>query len=415
MMPSMFLVHQKFSCAAINDIAGEVSGAFTQAALQCEIKAGQKIAVAVGSRGIANISTIVRCAINELKRLGADPFIVPAMGSHGGATAAGQTKVLASLGITAEQTGVPVVSSMEVILLGQTPDGVPVYLDKSAAEAEGIFLINRIKPHTDFDAPVESGLIKMIAIGLAKHKGCVAIHTHGLAKYIPQAADIVINKTNIIGGLAIIENSREKTEQLEVIRGSQLIRREPELLAKAKKLMARLPFQQLDLLIVRTMGKTISGTGMDTNVIGRQRVEGLPEPGNIAIKRIVVLDLMDDSYGNALGIGLADFTTQKLVDKIDFKTMYANVISTGYLERGKIPIYLSTEQETIETALKTIGPVKPQDAHICVIRNTLEMEELVVSASLLPAIQKQDNLEVIQEIGPLSFSDKGVMQLFFGN
>lgn len=415
MLPNMFLVRQKFEGNSIDNIADGVHEAFVQVDLESEVKKGQRIAVAVGSRGIANISAIVQSVVNELKLLGAEPFIVPAMGSHGGATAEGQEQVLMSLGVTAEKIGVPIVSSMEVELIGQTADGVPVYLDKSAFESEGIFLINRIKPHTDFDAPVESGLIKMIAIGLAKHKGCVTIHTHGLAKYIPQAAEAVLKKGVIIGGLAIIENSKEKTAHLEVIKAKQLLIKEPQLLEKAKKLMARLPFKELDFLIVRAMGKTISGTGMDTNVIGRQKVEGLPEPDSIKIKRIAVLDLMDNSYGNALGIGLADFTTKGLVDKIDFKAMHANVISTGYLERGKIPIYLDTERETIETALKTIGPVKPEKATICVIRNTLELEELVVSESLLPVVQTLENVEVIHSIGPLPFSNNGVLQLFYGS
>ncbi len=412
MAVTMYKVRQHFNGESIADIPGRVKDEFAKTNLQGVIKPGSKIAVAAGSRGIANIAEIVKAAVAELKNLGAEPFIVPAMGSHGGATAEGQKKVLNSLGITEEEMGAPIRSSMEVIQVGTNEEGVPVYLDKNAAESDGIFVINRVKAHTDFDAPIESGLVKMIAIGLGKHKGCVALHTHGLATNIPKAAAIVLKQGFVLGGLAILENSKEETTYLEVVKAQDFLIREKELLKKAKTLMAKLPFKALDVLVVKTMGKAISGTGMDTNVLGRLRVEGLPEPDDIKIKRVVVLNLANNSYGNALGVGLADLTTKRLVDSIDFDAMYANVISTSFLERGKIPIYLPTDKEAIDTAIKTAGPVTEENIRLCIIKNTLELEELIVSESLLSELQALPHLEVVEKIGDIPYSDMKELNLF---
>lgn len=401
---NLFKVKQDFKSTEIDDISLTISQEFKKAILAGRIKPGSKIAIAVGSRGIANISEIVKSVIAEFKRINVNPFIVPAMGSHGGATAEGQLKVLNSLGVTEENVGAPLHSSMDVVELGKIDGVVPLYFDKFAAEADGIFLINRVKPHTDFGGPLGSGLIKMISIGLGKHKGCVTLHAYGLSKYIPMAAKMLLEKVNILGGLAIVENSKEETAHLEFVKSEEMFDKEKILLQMAKSQMARLPFKDLDVLIVKTIGKTISGTGMDTNVIGRLKVEGLPEPGELRIKRIVVLDLANNSYGNALGIGLADLTTKRLVDKIDFRTMYANVISTGYLERGKIPIFLENEKEAIETALNTIGPIPVEKARICIIKNTLELEEFYVSASLVEELRENRNATIVEDIGQIAFA-----------
>ncbi|AET69713.1 Uncharacterized conserved protein (DUF2088) [Desulfosporosinus orientis DSM 765] len=410
---NLFKVKQEFNSTRIDDISLTISQEFEKADLADRLKPGSKIAVAVGSRGIANISDIVKSVIKELKKLNVCPFIVPAMGSHGGATAAGQLKVLNSLGVTEKKVGVPLHSSMEVVRLGEIDGAVPLYFDKLAAEADSVFVINRVKPHTDFGGPLGSGLIKMISIGLGKHKGCVALHTHGLSKYIPVAAKLLLEKVNILGGLAIVENSQEETAHLELVKSGEMFEKEEKLLEMAKSQMARLPFKDLDVLIVKSMGKAISGTGMDTNVIGRLKVEGLPEQGELQIKRIVALDLAGNSYGNALGIGLADLTTKKLVDKIDFKPMYANVISTSYLERGKIPIFLDTDKEAVETALKTIGPRGVEKARICIIKNTLELEEFYVSASLVEELRENRNITIVEEIGQIPFAEDSQDLLLF--
>ncbi|MDR7869085.1 MAG: lactate racemase domain-containing protein [Sporomusaceae bacterium] len=408
MFPVMYEVKQKLGGPQEPDIAAAVAREFVRRDMRSRIISGQKVAVAAGSRGIANIAAIVAAVIGEFKKLGAVPFIVPAMGSHGGATAEGQAKVLKQLGIDEATMGAPVVSSMEVVEIGKTPGGVPVYLDKAAAEAEGVFVVNRVKPHTDFNGNVGSGLTKMVAIGLGNHQGCVTLHTHGLTANIPLAAKVAIDAGRVVGGLAIIENSHEQTAMLRLLLPDEFLTEEPDLLAEARRMMARLPVEDIDVLIVKEMGKNFSGTGMDTNVLGRMRVEGELEPESPRIKRVVVLDLSDKSYGNALGIGLADLTTRRLVDKIDHAAMYTNVLSTSYLERGKIPIFLERDQDAISAALRAIGPVPSAMARVCVIKNTLELETLYVSAALkaelghLPATP----------VGALPFTDAGELKLY---
>jgi hypothetical protein len=408
MFPVMYEVKQKLGGPQELDIAAAVAREIVRRDMRSRIIPGQKVAVAAGSRGIANIAAIVAAVIGEFKKLGAAPFIVPAMGSHGGATAEGQAKVLKQLGIEEATMGAPVVSSMEVVEIGKTPGGVPVFLDKAAAEAEGVFVVNRVKPHTDFNGNVGSGLTKMVAIGLGNHQGCVTLHTHGLTANIPLAAKVAINAGRVVGGLAIIENSHEQTAMLRLLLPDEFLTEEPDLLAEARRMMARLPVEDIDVLIVKEMGKNFSGTGMDTNVLGRMRVEGEREPETPRIKRVVVLDLSDKSYGNALGIGLADLTTRRLIDKIDHAAMYTNVLSTSYLERGKIPIFLERDQDAISAALRAIGPVPSAMARVCVIKNTLEMETLYVSEALkaelghLPATPA----------GALPFTDAGELKLF---
>ncbi len=408
MFPVMYEVKQKLGGPQELDIAAAVAREFVRRDMRSRIIPGQKVAVAAGSRGIANIAAIVAAVIGEFKKLGAAPFIVPAMGSHGGATAEGQAKVLKQLGIEEAAMGAPVVSSMEVVEIGKTPGGVPVFLDKAAAEAEGVFVVNRVKPHTDFNGNVGSGLTKMVAIGLGNHQGCVTLHTHGLTANIPLAAKVAIDAGRVVGGLAIIENSHEQTAMLRLLLPDEFLTEEPDLLAEARRMMARLPVEDIDVLIVKEMGKNFSGTGMDTNVLGRMKVEGEREPETPRIKRVVVLDLSDKSYGNALGIGLADLTTRRLIDKIDHAAMYTNVLSTSYLERGKIPIFLERDQDAISAALRAIGPVPSAMARVCVIKNTLEMETLYVSEALkaelghLPATP----------VGALPFTDAGELKLF---
>lgn len=408
MFPVMYEVNQHLGGPQEKNIVAAVAREFARRDMRSRVRSGQKVAVAAGSRGIANIAAIVAAVVSEFKKLGAAPFIVPAMGSHGGATADGQAKVLKQLGIEDATMGVPVVSAMEVVEVGQTSTGVPVYLDKAASEAEGIFVVNRIKPHTDFNGDVGSGLTKMVAIGLGNHQGCVTLHTHGLTANIPLAAKVVIDQLRILGGMAIMENSHEQTAMLRLLLPDEFLTQEPGLLAESRNMMARLPVEEIDILIVKEMGKNFSGTGMDTNVLGRMRVEGEREPETSRIKRVVVLDLSDKSYGNALGIGLADLTTRRLVDKIDHTAMYTNVLSTSYLERGKIPIFLENDRDAISAALRTIGPVAPSNARVCVIKNTLELETIYVSEALKEELGRLGPTPV----GQLTFTEAGELQLF---
>jgi len=369
------------------------------------INPNDKIAITVGSRGIDNIDKLVISVVDKVKECGGKPVIIPAMGSHGGATAEGQIKVLKTLGITEDKVGAQILSSMKVEKIGITQNKAPVYLDKNALNCDGIILMNRVKAHTDFRGDYESGLMKIMAVGLGKHAGCSTMHRYGLSNTIPQAARIILEEAPILFGIAIVENALDKTEIIKAIPKDEIASKEPELLKKSKSLMPTLPFLKLDLLIVYEMGKSISGTGMDTNVLGRFKVRGVEEPKFPDYKKIAVLNLRDDSYGNALGVGLADLTTRRLVDSIDYKAMYANVIPTSFLERGKIPVILENDFELVNTALKTIGPIENENSKIVIIKNTMELEEFYVSSALVPEIEEESNLEYISDFGEWEFED----------
>lgn len=315
----------------LKDIPGKVNEILSP--VKAKIKSGDEIAVAVGSRGISNIDRITKTTVEVLKSYGARPFVVPAMGSHGGATAQGQTAVLASYGITKETVGVEIRSSMETVYLGdiESPKRVPVYMDKHAYSAKGIVVINRVKVHTDFHGPHESGIVKMLVIGLGKQAQAEAIHRYGangLRDLIPDATKKVIETGKILAGIASLEDGQENTADLIYSEPEDFFQVDHDTLIRCRELMAKLPFDRIDLLLVDLMGKEISGTGMDTNVIGRIRIEG-QENKKPDCHRIVVLDLTEKSHGNALGIGLADITTRRLADKIDWDITNANVIPSG--------------------------------------------------------------------------------------
>lgn len=405
-------IKQKFNTAKIGNIEEEIYEQFNSIDATRNIKQGMKIAVTAGSRGIANIDMIIFSVCKYLKEAGGEPFIVPAMGSHGGATAEGQINVLKKLGITEETMGVPIISSMEVMELGRTSNNAPVYMDKNAYYADGIVVVNRVKPHTDFRAKTESGLLKMISVGLGKEKGARSMHSHGLSSTIPEAAKISIKKASIMMGLAITENAKEETWKLEAIYPESFEKREAELLLEVQNNIPRLPSDVLDVLVVGEIGKMFSGTGMDTKVIGRMKILGEEEPEIPAIKKIVAADLADSSYGNALGIGLADITTKKLVDAIDFEATYANTIPTTYLERSKIPVTMKNDKHAIEVALSTIGDVDPDKVKMAIIKNTLDIQELYVTSDVLTDIDS-DKIEIMCEDVPLTFDNEGNLALSF--
>ncbi len=339
-----------------------------------------------------------------------DYLSLTAMGSHGGATAEGQLHVLDTLGITEESMGCPIESSMEVVQLGSTESGVPVYFDKYAYSLDGIVVVNRVKPHTDFDSDIESGLTKMIAVGLGNQKGCSTMHSHGLRKSIPESAKVTIEKANILFGLGIIENAMDETCKLKALLPEDFEIEEKKLLREAKETIPRLPIDELDVLVVEEMGKMISGTGMDTKVLGRIRVQGEKEPLKPVIKKVVVLDLANNSYGNALGIGLADVTTKKLVDSIDFEATYANIISTTFLERGKIPVTVSNDKNAIIVGLNTVGNVSAQDVKIGIIKNTLDLKEMYLSEGAIKDTDKS-RIRIIRSGVKLMFDTDGNLKL----
>ena len=409
--PEMYRVRQVFDAPRVGNLEETLNREIASIRAGDLIRPGARIALTAGSRGIAHIDHILRHLVQTVRQKGGHPFLLPAMGSHGGGTSVGQVEVLKSLGVTEESTGAPIVSSMDVVEIGKSRFGFPAMVSKPAAEADGIIVVNRIKPHTEFEGPIESGLIKMMAIGMGKHRGCFEVHKqavqYGYRDVIPEIGGVILSKLPILFGLGIVENIYDETAVIRAVLPSRFVEEEKELLSLAKKLMARLPFDKIDVLIVDQMGKNISGTGIDTNVIGRIMFIGEREPEKPKITRIVVLDLTEASHGNAVGIGLADYTTQRLVKKLDLSALATNAITAMTPEKGRIPIAMPTDQAAVDAALDTIGSIPPQEARVVHIRNTLEMGELEVSKAFLPEMEGRTDLEVRKQLGPLSFDVTG--------
>lgn len=372
----------------------------------------ERVAITAGSRGIANMPEIVRACGDAIREFGGDPFVMPAMGSHGGATAEGQRDVLASYGITREGVGMPIISSMEVQQIGCV-DEMPVYMSTTALEADHVLLVNRVKPHTDFRGRIESGLAKICAIGLGKQRGAQTIHsygTRGLVELMPSAARCIIQKTGkVLGGLAILENPRDETADVQFVEPDGIGTADEEALQqRAKNMIGRLPFDQLDVLVVDEMGKNISGTGMDTNVIGRMFVPGVAEDERPKVTAIVVLDLTEESHGNAVGLGLADFTTEQLVAKVDWQATYMNgyTSGTGGLLRGRLPTVMKNDRAAIATAIRMCGQPDPARLRLARIRNTLQVMDIQFSSSLLEDADAA-HVEIMGSPKPMQFDATG--------
>jgi len=399
-LPRMIKVRQKFASEHIMNVEQAIRQELEQEKIKSLVTPGQSVAVAVGSRGINNLSKIVKVTINYLKELGAVPFIVPAMGSHGGATAQGQLAVLHGYGVTEQEMGVPIKSSMEVTLLGSTPKGIPVYVDKNALAADMVVVINRIKPHTGFRGPIESGICKMLAIGLGKHVGCSRLHQEGRSDFssvLVSVAETFLAKANFGFGLAIVENAFDQTALVKAVVKEELLTEEQRLLSKAKNLLPALLLSKIDVLLVEQVGKDISGPGMDPNIIGRHsaltEVSGYNGP---MIERIVVLDLSEGTHGNATGIGTADFITRKVLDKIDFTATYANQIAARNPAGGRIPITMETEREALIAAIKCCRNINENGPCIVRIKDTLHLSEIWMSENMLPLIAGNKLLEIIE-------------------
>ena len=398
--PPMARVRQKFDAAKLADIPGAIHNEFLRPEIRERVKPGHIIAVGCGSRGIANISVIAIAVINELKALGAKPFIFPCMGSHGAATAEGQKKVLETYGITEASTGVSIRATMETTIVGHLEDGTPVHMDKYASEAEAIVVINRIKPHTGFRGATESGLTKMLAIGIGKITGAATYHTHGMDRFselLPQIREVNISQRNVIFGVGIVENAYDETAYIEIVPAEKLKTREPDLQAMAKKQMPQLFFDDIDVLIIDEMGKNISGAGFDPNITGRNR-RNVKWQDTPRVKKIVVLGLTRVSQGNATGIGSADVITMRLYKELDVASTYANVITSMNLDGGAIPIVMNNDHDAIALAVKTVVRVKPDDCRIVRIRNTLHLGEIEVSASLIDEVRRQPERFGIAEL-----------------
>lgn len=410
--PKMALVAQRIATPRLEDVPRAIRAEIARLGVAARLTPGMRIAITAGSRGITGLPVILATVVGEMKRYGAAPFLVPTMGSHGGATAEGQSELLNALGVSEEAVGCPIRSSMDTVQIGRTPEGIPVFLDKLAAEADGIIVVGRVKAHTDFAGPVESGLMKMLTIGLGKHQGAIAAHRHALQLTFPvvitSVGREVIRSARLLFGLGVVENAYDQTSEVAAIWPQDFEEVEKSLLVRAKALMPRLPFAKLDILVVDQIGKEISGAGLDPNIIGR-----LPrnEPGfaSPVITRIVVRDLSERSHGNGIGIGMADFTTRRFVEKFDPRPTYINTITSGVPDKARIPITGETDREVIEWAFQTIGAVEPQRARVVRIQNTLHVERFFASEALLPEILADDHLEILGDWAPFAFDEAGTL------
>lgn len=381
--PRLSELHCLRRAPCLQDIESRIHECFES--FSPRLQAGSRIGIAVGSRGIASLSRVIRSMVSELKAHGVLPFVIPAMGSHGGATAEGQKEILAGYGITEEALGIPVLSSMKTRELAPAADGTRVYISEDAASSDGVILVNRIKPHTDFHGTYESGLMKMSVIGLGKHDQSLEIHSYGvqgLRNRIESAARVVLGSGFVLAGLAIVENAEEETARLELIPAQDIPQAEPKLLELARSLMPSLPFEDIDLLLVDEMGKNISGVGMDPNIIGRIRVRGQPEPESPRITSIAVFGLTAESHGNALGVGLADVTTRRVLAEIDYSATLANAVTSGFFERAKLPLAAPTARLAVDYGLRAASIREPDRARIVRIKNTLSLSSVYISKPL---------------------------------
>ena len=411
-LPRVQLVRQITPPTPVTDVPAAVRQQWLTSKTAKRIKPGMRIAVGCGSRGLANYLTLAKATVDALKELGAKPFVVAAMGSHGGATSEGQRELLASYDIDEAHLGVPVVTDMDAVTIGTNSWGQPVWWDKNALAADGVVTVSRIKPHTDFRGKIESGIVKMLVIGLGKQRGADQVHsfgTRGLRDMIPESGKVILEKTPFLGGLATLENAKEETAHVEVVDRDDLYDREPVLLEQASKLMGRLPFKGMDVLVIGETGKNYSGAGMDPNVIGRMLVEATPEAetNDPRIVRIAVLDVSPESHGNATGIGLADITTTRAIASIDMIPFRMNNFTARSLWRSKIPFSFDTDREVMERCLETCWQPEYDKVKFCVIPNTLEVAEVWVSAPLAADVQGDPHLEFVGDPIALPLDARG--------
>ncbi|MEM9223769.1 MAG: lactate racemase domain-containing protein [Pseudomonadota bacterium] len=406
-LPDMVPVRQIFDDTHIADLETHLAHLFAASALSDRVKPGETVALGVGSRGLAHLPALVRATVDALKSAGALPFLVPAMGSHGGATAEGQVKLLAGLGVDEASAGCPIRSSMETVEIGRLDGGLAVLMDKLAMSADHIAFINRVKPHTSYSGAYESGLAKMLAIGLANHHGAEACHAEGfgaMARNVEAIARMKLTRAPILFGLATVENPYDRIARAELVFGEEMMAREPALLEEARTQMPRLLFGPLDVLVVDTMGKEFSGTGMDPHITGKA---GTPfvHPTQ-STSRLVVLDLSLKSGGNATGLGLADICTQALFGKIDFRSFYANHLTSTVMTGAKVPMMMASSRMAVQAAIKTCNAPEPARPQVVRIPNTLHIEHVEVCQSLVETMGKGSAIDVLGEPRPWSFDDE---------
>ena len=410
--PEIFRIRQKFDRPVVEDIPSEVASELSRLNLDTTIQPGQSVAITAGSRGIANIHIIIKSIVDHLKGLGAEPFVVPAMGSHGGATAEGQQGIVEGYGITEDYVGCPIRSSMETVIVCDAKEGFPVHFDKNAYGANHVVVCGRVKPHTTFVGDIESGLMKMMLIGLGKYEGAKTYHRaikdHSFGQIVRSVAKEVLSKCRIVAGLAIVENGYDETARITAVGPNEFEEREKELLVLAKQWMPRLPFKQADLLVVDQIGKNISGSGMDSNVVGRKFLEHRAGDDEWPkVRTIFLRGLTEETHGNATGIGMAEFALTRAVDAMDVAITRRNCITGGSPTGAMIPLHYQTDKEVLEATLPEMGLTAVPDTKVMWIHNTLEVSELECSVAYLNEARQSNEIEILSEPRPLPLDNAG--------
>ena len=405
--PLIRCVYQNIKTPRIADLEGELRGKLNEFGLKNSIKPNDTVAITAGSRGINHIDTILKTLVDYLKELKASPFIFPAMGSHGGGTAEGQLQILTDYGITEKAIGCPIKASMDVVEIGESEFGTPVYLDKYASLADKIIIVNKINSHSEFVGDVESGISKMCLIGIGKHEGAKTYHRiidrFSWQRVSKSILKVVLNKAPIVCGIAVVQNINNEPAQLHVLHPDDFLTKEPILLRNYKELTEHIPFKEIDLLIVDEMGKNIFGAGMDTNITGKK------EGSSMQIRWVFVRDLTDESHGNAQGVGLADFTTKKLVDKIDYEKMYTNALTALRTDSPKLPIFLKNDKEVLNAIFDMMSEKERSNFRIVWIKNTLELRKIIVSKYFFDQVESRDNLSFIGNEEQIKFDTDGFL------
>ncbi|MFW6121123.1 MAG: lactate racemase domain-containing protein [Petrotogales bacterium] len=407
----LYKINRNVAARKVTNIPQNIEQELKKINLKNKIGKSDQVAITAGSRGIANISHILKSVVNYIKKIGANPFIIPSMGSHGGANPDGQVEVLRSLGITEKRIDCNIKSSMEVVNVGETSRGTPIFVDKIASESDGIIVINRVKPHTLYEGKIESGLCKMMVIGMGNQKGASVAHAWSLRwrlkNMIPEIATGIINKLPIIGGIALVENFYDELNIISGIKPDNFITKEKQLLKKAYKMMPLLPFDEADILIIDAMGKNISGEGIDPNVVGRRVFQAEPAPEKPDVTRIFIRSLTEESHGNAIGTGLADFVHQRVIDSMDINPTYMNALTAKIPRDARIPLVVKSDKQGLRYCTDTIGSYNPDKVKIAWIKNTSKLDSFLVSESLLNNLQDNGSIEVQEENISLRFNNAG--------
>jgi hypothetical protein len=415
--PRLFRLRQTFARPQVQDIPGTVRSELQKLKLKQAIKPGQTVSITAGSRGINNIRIILRAVVDYVKEIGAVPIIIPAMGSHGGGTAEGQIGVLESYNITPETMGCEFRASMETVIVSQAPEGFPVHFDKHAYDTDFTIVVGRVKPHTEMTGDIQSGLMKMLLIGLGKHNGAKiyhrAIHDFDFSQIVRSVAGEVLKKCRIAAGLAIIENSYDETAFIRGVHPSEFEAKEIEHLKIATENLPRLPFKHVDVLLVDEIGKNISGTGMDTNVIGRKYNDHAAVEGEWPkVRRVIVRSLTEQTHGNASGLGIAEFCLSSVIREMDKKITWINALTSGHMSCVMDPLHFETDRELLDTCLPTIGLTEPEDAKLIWIKNTLQLSEVLCSEAYYEEAKTRSDLTILSEPEDFPINDAGMMSKF---